>query len=138
MLGTATLVVAAIFAVASAILLTAVWDNLHEASQCVLKRDQRQFMLMRDERMPFAVRAVLIVSGTSVVVLLGAAHYPSSLAGEFVMFSTAFVLTLCYLVVTTLQRVMVNPWFRERVPPDWLSQSADQYFNISLSTEDDG
>jgi hypothetical protein len=132
MLGVATLVLAAIFAVAIAILLTAIWENLQQLSRCVLTRDQKQFMLMRDERMPFAILLVLAASGLFVLVLLGAAEYPSSSYGVIIMFSSSFVLMLCFAVVGSLQNAMASTWFRTRVPAEWLEQSADGYFQLDV------
>jgi hypothetical protein len=128
MLGDAILVLAAIFAIAGAMILAGVWEHLREISRCVLMHDEEKFMLIRDERMPIAMHLVLAVSGLLVLVLLGAAEYPSSAHGAIIMFSTSFAMMLYFIVIGDLQHATNSVWFKTRIPKEWDENNVDEYF----------
>lgn len=133
-LGTAVLVLAAIFAIAGAMILTGVWERLRKASKYVLMRDKMKFLLIRDERMPIAMLLMLASSGLCVIFLLGAAHYPSSASGIAVMFPVTFSITFFFIVIRDVQgAIYTSPWFTTRISDDWWKEDVDDYFLLKPS-----
>lgn len=135
MLGTATLVLAAIFAVAAALFLTGTWEHYQMIARCVLANDQRAFMQIRDEKMPIAVHLVLWISGLCVLILLGAAEYPTPAAGGVIIFVTAFAMSLYVFMIKDLQNPANSPWFVARIPPAWLEANVDVYFKTMAAPQ---
>jgi hypothetical protein len=131
MLGTAVLVHAAIFAIAAALILTGVWERSRDISRFVLARDKSSFMKIRDEKIPIAMHLVLAAFGTGVIVLLGAAHYPTAASGMLVMFTISFAMSLYFVVTLELQEPTTSVWFRARIPPEWLTEDVDHFFSAS-------
>jgi hypothetical protein len=128
MLNTAIVVNAAIFAIAAALILNGVWERSRDIARYVLTRDKQAFMEVRDEKIPIAMHLVLGVLGVSVLVMLGAGHYPSTASGCLIMFATSFALSLYFVVTTELQEPTRSVWFETRIPEDWTTASVDAYF----------
>ena len=128
MLNTAILVNAAIFAIAAALILNGVWERSRDIARYVLTKDKQSFMEVRDEKIPIAMHLVLGVLGVSVLVMLGAGHYPSTASGCLIMFTTSFALSLYFVVTTELQEPTRSVWFETRIPDDWTKASVDAYF----------
>jgi hypothetical protein len=133
MVGTAILVLATVLAVAAGLMLNEVAQRSHELSMHILANRQHEFMLIRDERPPFAVSATLIVSGICVLILIGAAHYKTWAAGGIVVFLTAFALSMYVVVIKELQNPMASQWFVARIPPEWLAADIDEFFDTHVA-----
>ncbi len=128
MVGSAAVVLGAVLAVAAGLMLNEIWQRSHAFSAHILMKDQEKFMLLRDERPPFAISATLIASGFGVLILLGGAHYPTPASGGFVVFFTAFAMAMYVVVIKELQDPAASQWFATRIPRDWLEADVDEFF----------
>lgn len=133
MFSTAVLVLAAVFAIAAALLLTGAWERSRMISRYILTHNKKAFMEIRDEKIPIAMHLLLAIVGLLVVVLLGAAEYKNPITGGFVIFSTSFAISLYFVVMADLQEPTRSVWFRRRIPPDWLTTDIDAYFETRVA-----
>lgn len=133
MVGTAILVLATVLAVAAGLMLNEVAQRSHELSMHILANKQHEFMLIRDERPPFAVSATLIVSGICVLILIGGAHYETWISGGIIIFLTTFAMSMYVVVIKELQNPTASQWFAARIPPEWLAADIDEFFDTHVA-----
>jgi hypothetical protein len=133
MLGTAILVLAAIFAIAAAMVLNGTWERSQRIARYILTRNKRAFMVIRDEKLPIAMHLVLASFGLWVLILLGAAEYGDALSGGLIVFSTWFAMSLYFVVVIELQEPTKSVWLSARIPDEWLKESVDTYFKSRIA-----
>lgn len=124
----ASLIIA--FSVSATKLLDALYEKTAMLSKCVLLRDKRTFMTLRDERLPITMnlfQATLSVLLISMVMLIG---YRDAYAGAASVFVISLIVVMYFVTAMTMQDPTKSPWFAERIPADWLTEDVDQYFHI--------
>ncbi len=128
---TSILVFAAIYAIPAGLMLEVIWTRNREISRLVLTRDKHRFMLIRDEAIPVPVYLVLAFPAAGILLLLGTVEYPTAATGEIYIFGTSITFILHFEVVLVLQNPATMPWFRQRIPTEWLSTEVDEYFRVT-------
>ncbi len=133
MLETAILLLAAIFAVPAGLILNQAWEHMQALSRCILTADEREFMIKRDEKLPFAIYSLLGVPGFAMLILISIAEYPTLAIGAIIVFSSWFTMIFYFVVIRDLQDPIASMvWFLERTPPEWRAPKVDDYFGLKV------
>ncbi len=107
-----------------------VWEKYQTVVKSVLKRDKDTFLCYRDERIPIVLHLLIISFSVPIMVIVALVEYHAASTGFLAVFSTAFVLTLYWVVVAELQDPSQSLWFAERIPAEWLTADIDEHFKL--------
>lgn len=104
------------------------WEKYRRVMACVLPRDKRTFLCLRDDRMPIVIHMFI---GSLSFLLLAAVMslpYEKTWSGIVSVFSSSFVITIYWVVVTQLENPAKSAWLAERIPKEWLYEDVDSFF----------
>lgn len=104
--------------------------------QAVLTQDEHTFMIYRDERLAIAMHMFLGFISGSLLILIAGMDYHSKVLGVTLVFILTFCLSFYWIFITKLDDPTLSPWFLERIPKHWLTQSVDVYFRLTEQSEE--
>ena len=108
-----------------------VWEKYQTVVKSVLTRDERTFLVYRDERIPIVIHLLILSFSLPLMAMVALVEYHAAATGFLAVFATSFVLSLYWVVVVELQDPSQSLWFAERIPKDWLTADIDEYFKLA-------
>lgn len=107
-----------------------VYEKNRKMVHSILANDEHTFMIYRDERLSVATHMFLVFISFGLIILVGGMDYKDYAVGSTLVFILTFCLSFYWLMITNLDNFSFSPWFLERVPVHWLTQSTDKFFRL--------
>jgi hypothetical protein len=104
--------------------------------QSILMNEERTFMIYRDERMPIVMHMFLGATSISMLILAAGMDFNSYWTGVISISILTFCLSIFWLIIAQLDNPALSPWFMERIPKRWLTQSVDEHFGLKEQIEE--
>lgn len=130
LIGAVVTTLAVAYGITVTLVFGTVWEKYQKVVVCVLKKDRDTFLCYRDERVPITVHLLIAALSLPLLAMIGGLEYSSWRAGLAAVSSTAFVLSLYWIVIAELQNPAKSPWFAERIPQAWLEIDVDKHFGL--------
>jgi len=119
------------YGITTAITFGSIWEKYQKVVRSVLRHDMQTFLYYRDERIPIIIHLLILSFSFPILGFVGFIEYHTVSAGIASVFSTSFVLSLYWVVITELQNPAKSLWFAERIPKKWLTIDIDKHFKLA-------
>lgn len=118
------------FSINATINLSSTWEKYRRIGNCVLTRNKREFLQLRDERMPIILHLFLATLSFFLLGMMMLLDYKHEMSGIVSVFIISFLVALYWIVVPQLENPAKSAWFVERIPVAWLEIDVDIYFRL--------
>lgn len=123
------------FGINATISLGATWEKYRKVCVCVLTKDLRGFLILRDERIPIILHLFVAVLSIFVLGLTMFFEYKVEISGVVCVSIMSFVVSLYWFVLPQLEDPVKGAWFVERIPEDWLIIDVDEHFKLGAEED---
>lgn len=118
------------FSINATINLSSTWEKYRRIGNCILTRNEREFLQLRDERMPIILHLFLATLSFFLIGMMMLLDYKYEMSGIVSVFIISFLVALYWIVVPQLENPAKSAWFAERIPGEWLEIDIDIYFEL--------
>ena len=109
-----------LYSLFTAIVLSSVWSEYKTIRLAVKQWDIDTFMDLRDEEMSPLVHAMVLTFSIALLLAFMVLSYPSFLNGMILVASTAYLLSLIFMVIIEIDNPCSGFWFIRSIPEEWL------------------
>jgi len=112
-----------------------VWTEYKAMRTAVKRYDLETFIDLRDEELSPLVRTILIIFSLAVLIAFMSMKYNTWISGDFVIFTTAYLFSTIYLVISEIDDPCGGIWYIKHIPEEWLKIDPKKWRRIRHEEE---